>query len=270
MLLTEIWSGVAALDACCAVVRACVPEIAEAAVYQGDLDVLRLRPGCRVYQVGEPDERAWTDERVVTKQAQRWLVTVGPVVVGDPYVVSVRDVPSSYVALLGDGKPEIQAAQVLQLAALGQPITVAAVGVDALRITSDVAGQHLNVKGSANMSVALEADNLRSQGLMPSFWVARFEFEEQPNVDGSASRAPGWATRLRGYLQAGLADELLQAAHLDFNTVVFRDNYTRPDRGKTTVIEIMDVQFSALQGLGHDLSRIDSFGTAPTVEVSQS
>ena len=62
--------------------------------------------------------------------------------------------------------------------------------------------------------------------------------------------------------------ELLRAARLDFNTVVFRGNTTRPDRGKTTVIEMIDVQFSAIQGLGHDVTSLDSFGSAPTLEVS--
>lgn len=238
------------------------------AVYQGDLDGTRIRPGCRVYQVGEPTERAWTDEVQTSKQQQSWLLTVLTAEVGEEYAVTVLGDDASHVAIVGDEKVDIRDAVLAEVFGLGKPVTASAVGDEQLRIVGNTAGQHLGIAVTANISRLLEVDNLHRQGLMPSFWVARFEFEEQPGVDGAESRSPGWATRLRGYLQAGLADAVLRAAHLDFNTILLRTNITRTDRGKTTVVEVLDVQFSAIQGLGHDVPSIESFGNAPTIEVT--
>lgn len=268
MPLTEIWSRTAALTACCNIVRACVPELPADSVYQGDLDVLRTRPSCRVYQVSEPVERGWTDERSLSKQAQAWLLTILTAQVGEEYSATVLGSDAAYTAILGDTKTTIRGALLAEVLGLGKPIAASAVSTTQMRIVGDDPGQHLGIVTSANIGRALEADNLHQQGLMPSFWTARFEFEEQPGVAWSESRAPAWSTRLRGYLQMGLADQLLRAAHLDFNEIVLRTNITRADRGKTTVVEVLDVQFSAIQGLGHDVPSIESFGTAPAVEVS--
>lgn len=277
MPLTEIWSREAALEACCDVVRACVPELGDPpgpaneniarAVYQGDLDGTRRRPSCRVYQVSEPNERAWTDEQQLSEQRQAWLLTV-KTAVGEVYAASILGAQAAHVAILGDTPTSIRSALIVAASALGKPVDVSPVAAASLRIRGLVAGQHLTVTVSPNITRELEADNLFRQNVMPSFWVARFEFEEQPGVNGSKSRAPDWATRLRGYLQAGLADEVLRATHIDFNTILLRTSVTLPDRGKTTITEILDVQFSAIQGLGHDVPSIESFGTAPAVKVN--
>lgn len=238
------------------------------AVYWGDLDLTKLRPSCRVYPVSEPIERAWTDEQQTTKQPQSWLVTVSSATEGESYTATVLGADATHEAQPGDDKAAIRDAEIGLIEGLGKPVTVASVGLDQLRITGNTAGQHLGVAVTSNMTASIEVDTMRRQNIMPSWWTLRFEFEEQPAVDGTPSRAPAWSTRLRGYLQAGLADAVLRAAHLDFNSVVARSGFTRSDRGKTTVVEFLDVQFSALQGLGFDLPGIESFGTAPTTEIT--
>lgn len=269
MPLTEIWSRSAALAACRRVVLAAIPELPAKSVYQGNLDPVMVRPSCRVYPVGEPVERGWTDEQQKSKQQQAWLLTVKTAVVDEPYTIDVLGAQASRVGQIGDTPTSIRNALVASAAGLGKPVSVASVAGASLRIVGDGAGQHLGIAVSSNITRELEADNLHRQGVMPSFWVARFEFEEQPPVDGSDPRAADWATRLRGYLQQGLADEVLRAAHLDFNIVLLRSSFDRPgDRGKSTAVEVLDVQFSAIQGLGHDVPSIESFGTAPAVEVS--
>lgn len=264
---TELWSEDAAITACCEMVRAAISDLDPEAVYQGDLDPTMRRPSCRVYPVSEPTERAWMDERSLVKQQQVWLVTVDEANIGELYQTAVLGADADYIAQPGDDVGVIRGQQVLTLAGLGQPITVAAVNDNAFRITGNTTGQHLAVAVTDNMTATLEVDNLHNVGLMPSFWVCRFEFEEQPPVDGGESRAPGWATRLRGWLQANLSGDGLHAAHLDFNQIIARGGFRRPDRGKTTEVEWIDVQFSAVQGLGYDTPSIESFGAAPQVEV---
>lgn len=264
---TEIWSEEAALTACCEMVRACIADLDFEAVYQGDLDLTMMRPSCRVYAVSEPIERAWQDERWLVKQQQVWLVRVAAVAPGQLYTTNVLGAAADYTAQPGDDAEAIRDGQLLALAGLGKPIALAAVDDDALRLTGDVAGQHLAVSVTPNLVAEIEMDNLHDAGLMPSFWTVRFEFEEQPGVSGSESRAPAWATRLRGWLQANLSADVLHAAHIDFNQIIARGGFRRPDRGKTTEVAWIDVQFSAVQGLGFDTPSIESFGAAPPVEV---